>query len=47
MFAFTEMLLFIVLVLCGYFYIWKKGILNWAVEDREETPSSGEAKRAA
>ena len=47
MFAFTEMLLFIVLVLCGYFYIWKKGILNWAVEDREETPSPVEAKRAA
>src|SRR6476659_6165545 len=37
MFAFTEMLLFIVLVLCGFFYIWKKGVLNWAIEDREET----------
>jgi NADH-quinone oxidoreductase subunit A len=24
MFAFTEMLLFIVLVLCGFFYIWKR-----------------------
>lgn len=47
MFAFTEMLLFIVLVLCGFFYIWKKGVLNWAVEDREETPSPAEVKRAA
>jgi NADH-quinone oxidoreductase subunit A len=47
MFAFTEMLLFILLVLCGYFYIWKKGILNWAIEDREETPTPVEAKRAA
>ncbi len=32
MFAFVEMLLFIVLVLAGYFYIWKKGVLNWAVD---------------
>ena len=30
MFAFLEMLLFIVLVLCGFFYIWKKGVLDWA-----------------
>lgn len=47
MFAFTEMLLFIVLVLCGFFYIWKKGVLNWATEDRDETPAAGETKRAA
>ena len=30
MFAFLEMLLFIVLVLCGFFYIWKKGVLDWS-----------------
>src|SRR3979409_2403960 len=30
MFAFVEMLLFIVLVLAGFFYIWKKGVLNWS-----------------
>jgi NADH-quinone oxidoreductase subunit A len=47
MFAFTEMLLFIALVLCGFFYIWKKGVLNWAIEDREETDTREEAKRAA
>ena len=29
MFAFVEMLLFIALVLVGYFYIWKKGALDW------------------
>ncbi len=39
MFAFTEMLLFIVLVLCGFFYIWKKGVLDWSVEDKDEQPS--------
>ena len=33
LFAFFEMLLFIGLVLAGFFYIWKKGVLNWAAED--------------
>src|SRR6201997_5321317 len=32
MFAFVEMLIFIALVLCGFFYIWKKGALDWAAE---------------
>jgi NADH-quinone oxidoreductase subunit A len=30
MFAFVEMLLFIVLILSGFFYIWKKGALDWS-----------------
>ncbi len=30
MFAFLEMLVFIVLVFAGYFYIWKKGALDWS-----------------
>jgi NADH-quinone oxidoreductase subunit A len=47
LFAFIEMLLFIVLVLCGFFYIWKKGVLDWSTEDREETDRAGETKRAA
>ena len=46
MFAFTEMLLFIVLVLCGFFYIWKKGVLDWSVDEQRKT-SEGVAKRAA
>jgi NADH-quinone oxidoreductase subunit A len=33
MFAFVEMFLFIVLILAGFFYIWKKGALDWAAED--------------
>jgi NADH-quinone oxidoreductase subunit A len=32
MFAFLEMLLFIVLILAGFFYIWKKGALDWSQE---------------
>jgi NADH-quinone oxidoreductase subunit A len=33
MFAFFEMLLFIGLVLAGFFYIWKKGVLNWSADE--------------
>jgi NADH-quinone oxidoreductase subunit A len=32
MFAFVEMLLFVVLILSGFFYIWKKGALDWSGE---------------
>lgn len=45
LFAFFEMLLFIVLVLCGFFYIWKKGVLDWSAEDRRV--DAAEKKRAA
>ncbi len=46
LFAFFEMLLFIVLVLCGFFYILKKGVLDWSV-DEERRQRQAEAKRAA
>ena len=36
LFAFFEMLLFIALVLAGFFYIWKKGVLDWAVDESSE-----------
>jgi NADH-quinone oxidoreductase subunit A len=43
MFAFVEMLLFILLVLSGFFYIWKKGVLDWSQEAmdafKQEDPS--------
>src|SRR5690349_7449974 len=41
MFAFIEMLLFIILIVSGFFYIWKKGALDWSVEEPakpEKTP---------
>ena len=28
--AFVEMLVFVILILSGFFYIWKKGALDWA-----------------
>jgi NADH-quinone oxidoreductase subunit A len=33
MFAFFEMLIFVVLILSGFFYIWKKGVLDWSSSD--------------
>jgi NADH-quinone oxidoreductase subunit A len=46
-FAFFEMLLFIVLVLCGFFYIWKKGVLNWSTDEQRRQQTEGNQKRAA
>ena len=36
MFAFVEMLLFVLLILAGFFFIWKKGALDWAAEEGAE-----------
>jgi NADH-quinone oxidoreductase subunit A len=36
MFAFVEMLVFVALILSGFFYIWKKGALAWSVQDNPE-----------
>jgi NADH-quinone oxidoreductase subunit A len=33
-FGFIEMLVFVILILSGFFYIWKKGALEWAHPDR-------------
>src|SRR5437899_5623230 len=33
LFAFAEMFLFVALILVGYFYIWEKGVLNWAIKE--------------
>ena len=31
MFGFVEMFVFVALILVGFFYVWKKGALDWAV----------------
>jgi len=33
MFAFVEMLVFVILILSGFFFIWKKGALDWSSSD--------------
>jgi NADH-quinone oxidoreductase subunit A len=47
LFAFFEMLLFIALVLCGFFYIWKKGVLNWSADEQRNQQGAGERQRVA
>ena len=34
MFGFVEMLLFIVIVMVGFVYVWKKGALDWSQPQR-------------
>src|SRR5580658_9576228 len=36
LFGFFEMLVFVVLVLAGFFYIWRKGALDWSQETSSE-----------
>src|SRR5262245_5316289 len=36
LFGFFEMFIFVVLILIGFFYVWKKGALDWAVSPRQE-----------
>jgi NADH-quinone oxidoreductase subunit A len=38
MFGFVEMLLFVVLILAGFFFIWKKGVLDWAHGMQSDEP---------
>lgn len=36
MFGFWEMLIYIALVMVGFFYVWKKGMLDWNQPERSE-----------
>src|SRR5277367_449173 len=45
MFGFFEMLLFIALVMAGFFYIWKKGALDWSQDASEGSPYDAEGAR--
>jgi NADH-quinone oxidoreductase subunit A len=35
LFALSEMFIFVALVLVGYFYVWKKGALDWSVSRKD------------
>ena len=39
MFGFWEMLIYIGIVLVGFFYVWKKGVLDWAGSQRSGSAS--------
>ena len=36
MFGFFEMFVFVALILVGFFYVWKKGALDWSGETPED-----------
>ncbi len=36
MFAFAEMFIFVIFILSGFFYIWKKGVLDWSKTHGED-----------
>ena len=36
MFGFWEMLVYLGIVLVGFFYIWKKGVLDWSKPERAD-----------
>ncbi|HXF27372.1 MAG TPA: NADH-quinone oxidoreductase subunit A [Bryobacteraceae bacterium] len=38
LFAFFEMLVFVALVLAGFFFVWKKGALDWSLSEPKEGP---------
>ena len=42
LFGFFEMLIFVVLVLSGFFYIWRKGALDWSQDGSEGSPYDAE-----
>jgi NADH-quinone oxidoreductase subunit A len=44
LFAFFEMLVFVVLILSGFYYIWKKGVLSWSIEEHVQ-PSGSPRKK--
>jgi NADH-quinone oxidoreductase subunit A len=36
LFPFLEMLVFVVFILCGFFYIWKMGVLDWSADSEQK-----------
>ena len=37
MFGFVEMLVFVLLILVGFFYVWKKGALDWSYQKEDSS----------
>ena len=43
LFGFVEMLIFVALILSGFYYIWRKGALSWSVEEHRPSADRFEA----
>jgi NADH-quinone oxidoreductase subunit A len=39
LFGFWEMMIYVGIVLVGFFYIWKKGVLDWNIPEPSEAPN--------
>ncbi len=46
MFGFWEMVVYIGIVLVGFFYIWKMGVLDWNKPERDSIAAQGSVARA-
>ena len=46
LFAISEMFVYIAIVLVGFFYIWKKGVLDWGLTVSSEVKRLSSAKAA-
>jgi len=44
LFGFFEMLIFVAIVLIGFFYVWKKGALDWGPTPKSQQTAKGEAR---
>jgi len=47
LFGFFEMLIFVALVMIGFFYVWRKGALDWSHEDSSGAASARRPKGLA
>src|SRR5438045_984562 len=47
MFGFWEMIVYIGLVLVGFFYVWKQGMLDWSVAARSEGEHAAHGREGA
>lgn len=45
--AFVEILLFLVTLVVGYIYVWKKGTFDWGLQSRAEARAEAKAMNAA
>jgi NADH-quinone oxidoreductase subunit A len=43
--GFVQVLLFMVLLLAGYVYVWRKGALDWGVEKKDKKDVAADARR--
>ena len=46
MFGFWEMFVYVIVILGGFLYVWKKGVLDWATADSDQIVALSDRARA-